>query len=192
MATPDLTRLLTGFQGALILSPTNLALPAPYGGTQLGEVMDIVAMPRRRTRELHGEEFGPDEPIEVADAGEGWKITAALRGVDPDLYALVMAVPATTGVPSGRPLYSYPAAATQAGAFLTQRSNLPAKILLVPKDTTRLPSFMLYAVVPVLDASARLTLQLDREGTFGAVFYLLRNSSSHVVQVGQLEDLALT
>jgi len=167
----------------------------PFGGVQLGEVTDVVVTPRRMTRDLKAEEYG-SETIEVVDAGESWKLTCALRGVDPDLYNLVMAQPVTTTGLSGRPLYEYPGSATQAGAFLTQRSNMPFSLLLIPKDATRLPSFLFFAVIPVLDASARLTLQLDREGTFGAVLYCLRANApgqardKQVVQWGMLEDLS--
>jgi hypothetical protein len=186
--------LLPRFSGSFA---TQTSATFPFGGTQLGEVMDLVATPRRRTKELTAEEYG-GETIEVADAGESWKLTAALRGVDPDLFGLVMAVPAVTGSPSGRPVVTYPGAQTQIGSFLTQRSGLPFAMLLVPTDFTRLPSFLFYATIPVLEASARLTAQLDREGMLGAVFHLLRANATgqprnkQVVQWGMLEDLSLT
>jgi hypothetical protein len=168
-----------------------------YNGTQFGEIQDVVVMPRRGTKRITGEEYG-DETIEVVDIGESWKISCALRGVDPDAYSYVMGVPDSVGVVSGRTLYSYPGTQIANGVFLTQRANLPIQVGLFPKDITRLPSFIFYAAIPSVDESSKLTLQLDREGLMGVSFYAIRANASgqprnnQILQWGMYEDLSFT
>ena len=184
MAVEDLGRFLR-VPGKLVANPTNFAGAFPYGGTQLGAVREVAVRPRRAHEALTAEEYGA-EVVEVVDLGESWVLAASLRGFDDDAVSAVFAATAL-GASSGHKVVDYPGS-FQAGVA---RSASAIGLLFAPDDPLRYPAVWFPAALPVVDASAELTLQLNEEGVVGVVFYATRRAADkRAAQVGLLEDLA--
>ena len=185
MATEDLSRILR-VPSKLVLSPTNFGAAFPYGGTQLGAVMDIVAHPRRKHRALTSEELGA-EVVEVIALGEAWKITAAVRGWD-DAARGVLFTATTTGAVTRRKLADYPGSSVPGTTLGSGATGL----LVAANDPLRMPSVYFPKAVILMDEGTALTHALAEEGVAGLVAYALRRTSdTRAYQYGFLADMTV-
>jgi hypothetical protein len=184
VASDDLGRILRN-PGRLCVSPTSLSAAFPHGGTNLGLVRGVSLRPQQVEWVVTAEEWG-EETVEVIDGGRSWVIAVALRGWDPDAVQAVL--PSSTLGTSGTPLASHPGSA-RAGAL---RSAAAVKLLFSPDAPAQQPAALFHRAIPLVEASAELTLALAEEGTLGVVFRAIRRASDGLAfQFGALEDLTL-
>jgi hypothetical protein len=76
----DLNALLR-VPGRIVLSPTDLTQPFPYGGVSLGLVRDVVALPGKRVSRVREETMGV-VVMGGVDLGEAWSIAAVVRAIE--------------------------------------------------------------------------------------------------------------
>lgn len=184
MSAPDLTGLLY-LPGELVISPTDLTIAFPHGGTRIGLLRDIVIRPGQANTVVRTEEFGA-EVVEIIEGGREWILAAALRGYDDDAIRRVFPTTAV-GAETGRRVITDGGDA-RAGARGSARS---VPLLFSPDDTGRRPAILFHRAIPMVSESAALTLDLDMEGMIGVVFRAIRHgTSARLVSVGHLRDIS--
>lgn len=141
------------------------------GGTWLGLSHTIECRVTQRVKQILAEEWG-QQPAGVVYCGETWLIAAALRTFDAD--ALGKLFPGASGGGVSWNVLS----GTRPG---TRRE--PSPITFVPRVSSH-PSITFPAAVGLPDASAKFTLSLDSELSFGMVFLAMPDDSGDVYEVG--------
>ena len=171
--------------------PTDLTLPFPCGGTELGLVRGIALRPQRAFDLLTEESFGT-EVVEAVDLGESWRVTAGFRSLDSDLVTKVFSI-TSTGTKSGQKGIVYPIDPTLAVVYRAgrQRSLDAVKLLFYPDDIDRHPTVVLYNAMPFVTQDAELAMQLQNEMIVPVTFIGIRDGSNRVISIKKLEDQIL-
>lgn len=169
--------------GHLIANPTNLNSVFPFGGTGLGVLVDHVLIPTQQAYLIRGEEYG-GVPVEGVQGGEAWILAAALKSWDPT--ALAKFFPGlSTGAVTQHPVVSSPAGV---GGKLSDRAF---KLFFSPEDQDRHPSLIFYAVMGLVEESARIVLNEATNLSIPVVFHAILDSSERTVAWGMRQDLPL-
>ena len=169
-------------RGFLCVSPTNLALPFPHGGTAIGITRDLEFQPGVRVREIVAEEFG-GVVTDYIRTGERAALTGVLRSWDEDLLETLFA-----DVASG---------ATVTGGIVSGSGVVPGalcanfSLLFSARDVERNPSLLIYRAIPMPDSAARIGLAVKAEMGMPFAFMATPDSKGRLYQIGLLEDLEL-
>lgn len=184
MAAPDLVGILRA-PGELIASPTDLTIATPYGGTRLGLVRDIVVRINQVTTMVRTEEF-VTEVVETIEGGRDWKLSAALRSFDRDAIQRVFPTTIVGGETQQRVVTDGGDARTGA-----RGSARAIPLLFAPDDAARRPAVLFHRAIPMVDAAAVLTLDLDQEAMIGVLFQAIRHgTSARLVSWGLIRDIS--
>lgn len=184
MAAIDLTGILR-MPGELIVNVTDLTIAAPYGGTRLGLVQDLVVEIEQGAVEIRTEEFGV-EVVEVVDGNRAWRLAAALRSYDRDAINAVF--PSTLSGSETAQRVITDGTDARAGRRGSARA---VPLLFAPDDPQRRPAILLHRAIPFPAAAAELTLDLDQEAMIGVVFRAIRHvTNNRLVSLGLIADIA--
>lgn len=169
--------------GRLVVTPTNLATSFPYGGTELGVMVDHALVPNQQVYLIRAEEYG-GIPVEGVHGGESWVLVAVLKSWDPtalDLLFPGLAAGTTTQKPR---VYGN----DSIGSKLADRV---VKLLFAPHDEDRHPMVLFYAALPCVEESARIRLVAAENLAIPVVFHAILDQSSRLMEWGMRQDLTL-
>mgnify|MGYP001587224098 CR=1 FL=1 len=158
----------------------------PHGGTGLGVKRAASLEPNQVYGVVKGEEYG-GERVEVLDlGGEGWTLSAILRGYDDQAVALLFPNVATGTV-------SQHAVVTAPGTNRPGRLLAASGIVLVftPDSPDHHPMVILHRAVALLTEQARMALSWGEPFEIPVMFAALRNSSGRAVSIGYRQDLTV-
>lgn len=191
MSTRDVTGILR-VPGRLYISPTNLGIVAPYGGTELGAVRQVALRLRRNAFRVEAEEF--DETVElIYGAMKVVGLAVNLRqALDPTAIATIF--PSTsTGASTGSKVIDIPGTGAQARAG-SLGSAAAVKLLFAADDAANHPSIILYSAMPAFEENeVEIMSTILSERGLPVVFIPKRDASSppRVGKIGKLADLAV-
>ncbi len=169
----------------LILTPTNLAAAAPYGGTYLGMAHSMEFEYGVRHYVETAEEWG-GVPSRVFYGGSGGVLRCALRGYDPAALAAVFPsfVVGASGAPTIAPDVN---ASPRPGAAISG-----VALLAVPAESSSvLPAVLLYNACSAPGEAARYAMSAKVEAETVAAWYAVPDSRGYPYRTGLLEDLVL-
>lgn len=174
--------------GRLSYGATNLLTAYPHGGTALGNVRAIRAVPGRKYEFIRAEEFG-GERVEVIDVGgDGWAMTAILRGADDDAYAAIFPNSSVGSVSQHRLVTEASGSTNRAGRLL---ASAGIKVVFTPDAIEDHPFFVLHRAIPMLDAAAELALALSDPLEVAVAFIGVRDSNGRSASMGRRRDITL-
>jgi len=144
VSAPNLANLLS-VPGQLCKAPTDLTAAYPHGGTALGAVKEIVAMPFYTTYRRYNQVFGTT--VQTYKTGEAWVLSALLREADSDTLSLIFGSrTANTKTVYEQDLWN----------DLPGQAIADISLLFSPLDLERHPFVWLPRACPELDAQAEL------------------------------------
>ncbi len=158
MATRDVTKALTGIRGRVYRNPTEIPpVTAPYGGTELGEVLAVELRRSEPVALIRAMEWGQD--VDAISEGVVWAFAGSFVSWDVDAFAAVF-----PEVNAAQPLSG------EAGLTISSDNNgtrvggrsaqaLAAKILFVPDDPEH-PAFLGWQMIPVVAEDVELPLSV--------------------------------
>lgn len=181
MAAPSQTRP-DRFAGSLIANPTDLTLPAPYGGTFLGASREMRLHVPRTMAPVVAEEYRED--VEYVQGGASATLRGFMRQWDKDTLLALKEETATDA--DGNPLISSPGS-VRAGALGSTRA---VKLLLAADAPLTTPSAIIYSAVPeVLEDGIDFSAIVA--GAIYARWKGIRDASGRLYQVGYLARMTL-
>lgn len=171
--------------GKLVKNPTNLNTAYPHGGTELGEVRQMVFRFGMESEKLVAEEWR--RPVSVIITDEIAIMAGILRSYDNDLLATLF--PNTsTGTSSGAVVVnSFANAGNRAGYDMAAQS---VKLLFSPQAVDHHPMILVYNAVPLPDNSANLRLAVGEEYGLAFMFLVTPDSRGWDYRLGNRDDLA--
>ena len=189
MALADLPQIMQ-VPGRLCITPTNLALPFPHGGTALGEVHNAVVMPTQSWFTVRAEEFGA-LPVETVFSGESWAFGCTLRQWDNDAMAAVfpnITTGATTKRAGVRHWLDQSSSQKRPGAI---GSAMGVKLLFSPLDPDRNRAVILYRAIPRVGEALSLALAFDTRQEVPVLFVAIPDSTSRLGRIDFLRELSV-
>lgn len=193
MSAALLAEALSRLPGTLCLDPTSLYPDAfPHGGTEVGDVHDCAVRWGFRYMKQVSEYFGT--PTEVYVTGQEPAIVFALRTRDPDTLPYLFPRVQTGTGPNG-----FPGMVRLEGIAGNTAGNLkfPGKLAALPPllfspQDPRNPAVLIRRPVALLEETAELALNLERDGMFPVVVLATPDSTGKApYSVDLLEHLAL-
>lgn len=185
MTVASNTNALLRVPGRLCLAPTDLTLPFPGGGTDLGLVADIFVRPGRVVKKLREEGLG-SVVVAGIDLGEAWALTAAVRALEQGHEAVFFTT--ATGAVSGEPTIVHNPLTHLAGAALA-----PVSLMFWPMDDLQQLCVWFPAALAYPDVAAAMAKSIERPGLVLVAFDATpRASDGLAVWKAKKEDLVLT
>lgn len=187
MALVDVNKIVQ-VPGKLAIAPADLSLPFPHGGTSLGAVRSMLAIPGIKHKDVPYDPYGP-EPGEVLYIGSRWSLVATFRGYDADAVATVF--PNVTAAPSGRSSSSVKIAHPGSNAPGSKRSGSAVKLIFTADDPQH-PSAIFFRAIPIVDPGLEIPLERGSDWEFTGTFLAIRRASDgNAAAVGLLEVLSV-
>src|SRR5689334_14305454 len=170
--------------GRLSINPASLTSGSyPWGGTGLGLVREIVAMPRQRNYAIRAEEYGM-VPVEAIQAAEAWMVVGILASHDDDaLKKLFMS--GATGTTTQRTLVTAP------GTVGSRVSDRAVALLFTPEDTDRHDFLLLYKALPLVDEAAQIRFSGKDPQEIAVAFEAIYDGSNRLAAWGKRHDISL-
>jgi hypothetical protein len=186
--SPDPRNIVGHVPGRICVSPTNLALPYPHGGTDIGE-LGPTRFSVNRSRTIVRDEVTGFDTIGVVGHGESCAMFSVIRDHNAKGYELF--VGGSAGSTSKTPGFDSMAAG-HAGRIYEDEA-LP--FLFSPYDTENDLAVMMYRGVPLPLETTDLNLMLGTEGDvwqLAVVIELIRRETDERIwSARRLEDLVL-
>lgn len=158
---------------------------APYGGTELGLLLDVRWELVDVFLRHRAEEFGA-AVVGGLYAGEAFSLAFAIRSLDDD--ALVSAWPnSRVGAVSGHRVF-YGPGAVRPGA-LVESSSRTTSLLFVPDDAQNHDAVILPRAVPRRDPIQTAPLRVGSELVTGMTWLALPGANGLAYEIGRLPDL---
>ncbi len=188
MTTPNVRDLLYA-PGRLSITPTDLTLAYPHGGTALGLVKGVSIQ--------LGPDYDPARNIlasergnQVADNVRGPAnaiLSGFLHSWDPDLIQRLFPNTSVVTVSggTGHRLVQEPGS-VRAGARM---SDVAVDLVYTPDDLDHVPMFRMNNAMPFLDASPALQLALDIEWALPFTFIGIMDSNDLMYEFGRRFDI---
>lgn len=183
MLATDLNALVR-VPSRIVLGPTDLTLPFPYGGTSLGLVRDIAVDLDQMQDELVEENVGP-QPAQSLNTGQAWGLSAIVRALEQGLTGTFFTT--ETGSSSGEPGIYYNPVADKLGQAIAT-----VAVLLCPLDEVQ--HFFTYfpAAIAKPKVAQRIAQQIAAEAGLAVAFKATpRASDGLTVRCKKKEDLVL-
>lgn len=185
--TSPLARNILKIPGKLVKDPTNLSLPYPYGGTEIGVCRDNMLTFNQKVDFPMAEEFGA--PAAAILGSETPYFGCVLRSWDDSMVSAVWHNIQTAssgevgiiGKVSGVSI-------NRAGTNLVSRGF---KLLFAPIADDRHPSVLLYNAIPMPNESAELQLSIGREMGIALIFHALPDSTGRTYIVDRRSNISL-
>lgn len=188
MAAPNARNIFRFGPSRLISAPTNLSLPSPYNGTQLGIARNVVFRPGQKVEESKAEEFG--RPVAFTLAGEEAVIACVLRTWDNDMLSTIL--PNSTAPTNGR-LRSIDGRAS--GASINRAGfaldSLAFVLLVEPINPSEHPAVIMYNAVPIIDENAEIFMSHTQEFGMGLMFKATPDATGRDYSKVPIADMSL-
>lgn len=171
--------------GRLCANPSDLTQSFPFGGTDLGLVMDVYARPHKVVKRLKEENLGTTV-VGGIDLGEAWAIAAGVRALEQG-NAAKFGFTVEEGSVSGEPGIVHNPVSNLAGKLITTFA-----LMFAPFD--ELQQFFVYmpAVIAYPDVAAEMAKSMQRDGvTLVAFDATPRTSDGYAFIARKREDLVL-
>lgn len=165
--------------GRLVAGPTNLALPYPYGGTEIGLVRELYVEHTRAALRETAEEFG-GVTVEIAPGEPEVVIGFLLRGHDKDMIGLLPGGSAAAGG----------TLSVDAGA-VTGVKLTGQKLLFVPDDESNGIFHRVSSAAVLPGPSSRAQLSYGREYGEAIVAIGTPDGTGKIYQKGKKADITL-
>ncbi len=171
--------------GRLIAAPTDLTIPSPFGGTELGMASDIIWRPNQRRKEIHGEEYG-GEIVDFVKTGQAPQLGMFIRGFDEDMILKVFEG-SSVSTKTGKPQVDYPT--DEAPGTLASATGF--KLLYAPDNTEDHPGILLYNAVALLEEVSEIRFSRKIEFGIAVLFYGIRDATNRIYQKMLMEGMVL-
>lgn len=171
--------------GRLVVAPTNLALPYPYGGKEVGRTKVVVLQFLGQSFKVKQEGLG--EITEVLESDKRFVFSCFLRGFDDDALKQLWEDNYTLGSVTGHSVYEEPGVSIP-GKTALDRAR---KILFVPDDLINVPAMILYRAIPDWGESAAINWSRTEELGLPFAAECIRDASNRILKIGRLADLTL-
>ncbi len=189
MSVPVVRRALR-VPGRLYFDCTDLTAAPPFGGKQLGFMVENAVSRSAPVGEIVAEEWG-NEPVEGVSGGERWAFTAILNDADEDALAEVF-LNTSEGSVTGRRVIEG-GGTNRAGYLYGGRSGVlvfaPESVISGNDDIHRMVVF--YNAMPHVQETADLEHRLDAVLGVPVAFVGIRDGSDRIVKAGFRADLSL-
>lgn len=185
MATGNATRILRA-PGRLVVSPSDLTLSYPYGGTEVGKTR-LVALTRIATPFRVPCEGLGGESSDILEPPAQFVFSCFVRGWDDDAVERFFANNFVQGATTGHSLLREPGLRVGGASALGRAVSL----LYVPDDPVHAPACLVYRGVPDWTDGAELAWQRQEELGIPLAVECMRNGVDKIVEVGRLADLTL-
>lgn len=184
MVAGTAARTLRG-SGRLVLGPTNLSNPYPYGGVEVGRTKAVSLQPLGQGYRVISEALG--EASDILEASNEFVFSCFVRGWDDDAVELLLSDGEEEGPASQHRVWGSP------GAVTPGASALPRAVvaLYVPDDLIHVPAVLVYRGVPAFLDGAALAWQRNEELGIPIALDCMRDAAGRIVSVGLLADLEL-
>jgi hypothetical protein len=191
MSAPDLeTILAAGIPVKLIVNPLNLSA-ADLGGSQLGQVKDVVVKSAQAYGALVTEALG-HQTVDAIDLGAAYVVSCCFRSFDDD--AVTTFFPgATTGLSSGKKYVKYPLTPATSnswkeGNLLSARS---VKVAILPEDSDHHQMGILYRALPLVAERNEEWYAHGKAHEWFGDFLAIQDAQGRMYVKGLKEDLSL-
>lgn len=174
--------------GRLYANPTDLSTTAPFGGTALGLVRDMIFKPIVRTSTVTAEEFG-SPVIEAVYAGEQALFSCVLREFDSDAISAIFPNSAAGSTTGDRIIQGRVSGSVNRPGYLL--SNKQLTLLFMPRSLDHHPCILMRNAIPAVDETMEIQLSLSEEVGMAVNFYCTPDSSGRVYDIGRRADLSL-
>ena len=173
------------FPGRLVVGPTDLTDPYPFGGVEVGRTRTVVLQSLGGNFRVMAEGLG--EATNVLESEHHWVFSCFLRGWDDDAVEQLFGDNFTLGTASRHATVNVPGAA-KPGASALPRAKV---ILYVPDDVVHAPAVLIYRGVPDWSEGAELAFQRREELGLPLAVECVRDTSDRILSIGRLVDLTL-
>ena len=177
--------------GDLVINPTDLTVPSPYGGTKLGEVRAKIFRFGIKTTMSTAEELG-NITVEGRYVGEAAIFAAILREFDADAIETIF--PNTPVGQAGRdPVIEFDP--TEVGLEPGLKLSTSAvKLLFVPRAIEEHEHVLLYLAMPAIEETAELRCAFQQEIGIAVFFVGIPSAAAgmKVYQIGKRTEISLT
>ena len=171
--------------GRLVVSPTNLSLAYPYGGTEVGKTRLVVLQSLGTGFRVEAEGLG--EATDVLEGSHRFVFSCFLRGWDDDGIRLLFPDRYTLGAVSGHARVDIPGTAVPGASMLDRAKTM----LFVPDDPVQAPAVLIYRGVPDWSEGAEFAFQRQEELGIPLAVECMRSTSDKILSIGRLVDLTL-
>ena len=172
--------------GRVVVSPTDLSIAYPYGGTPIGKTRLVVLQSLVENFRVESEGLG-GETSNILEGANRYVLAFFLRGWDDDAIETLFADNYREGAVTGHAVFEAP------GRILPGSSALSRArvVLFVPDDVDAAPAVLVYSAVPQMPGGAELKFQRTEELGAPVAQECVRNATGKIVEVGRLADLEL-
>jgi len=172
--------------GKLVINPTNLSLPFPYGGTQIGYTKSLAVRSLGQTALVQSEGLG--QVSDYLQANHRWVMACMIRGWDDDALALLQPDHYSVGAVTRHALMTVPGQAIPGVSQFDQAKT----VLFAPDDVINVPAVIAYRAIADIQDGEALSWQRTQELGMPMAFELLQGATGKILQIGRLADLSVT
>lgn len=184
MSAPRAAKVIRA-PGRIVIGPTDLSAPYPYGGTEVGKASQCRLQPQGNMYRVVHE--GTGETGDLLEGGSRWVFACFLRGFDDDAVENLLQDGYQEGEETQHAVFRAPGFQV-AGTSALGRAVV---LLYVPDDLVHVPAVLLYRAVPDFADGAELALRRSDEFGLPLVMECVRDLQGRMVAVGRLPDLTL-
>lgn len=170
--------------GRVVKGVTSFSGSFPYGGTELGQLLDVAWALTQIVQRTRAEELGA-QVVGLGFYGEAFAVSFGLRSLDDDAIAAVFLNTRAGTVSQHRVIYG--PGTNRPGTLI--ETVLATNLLFVPDDVDNHPCVWLPRAVPKPDRLERVPLHLDGEHVIGSTWLALPGSNGKAYEIGRLVDL---
>lgn len=171
--------------GRLVIGPTSLSQPFPYGGTSLGKARQCALVPIGSSYLVQCEATGG--PSDILRARHRYVFACFLRGWDDDAVRLLLPEGYEKGAETQHAVFSVPGERMAGTSELDDARSL----LFVPDDTIHAPAVIMYRAVVEWTDGAELAFRRQDELGLPLTVECMPDASDRILQIGRIEDLTL-
>ena len=177
--------------GRLCINPTDLSIAFPHGGTDLGLVRVIRAVPAYVYTKILAEEFG-FRMVEAIRTKPAWAVAAILRGFDDNAIETVWPV-STIGAATGERIIQEGKRADDTVHREGLRLSENEVVLCFSPDQLEAHRMVLFQkAIPMIDEAAALDFATAADNETPVVFVAYPSQDAEApVQIGFRDDLSL-
>lgn len=172
--------------GRIVVNPTDLSQPYPFGGVEVGLTMGVRLQPLGSSFRVLSEGLG-----EATDQLEGnirWVFAFVVRNWDDDAVRLFYSGGYSEGPVTRHALLSEPGFTTPGASALPRALT----VLYVPDDRVNVNAALIYRGVPEWPEGADIAFERGVDQMLPVALECFRDSNNRIHRVGRLADFSLT
>jgi len=182
VAAGSVARILRN-PGRLVVGPTDLTTPYPYGGTEIGHARTIALRSTGAAFLIESEILG--EPTDVLHGDHRWELACFLRGFDDDAIRVFFPGRHETGETTRHAMITMPGDRYPGESMVADAVSL----LYVPDAGRTGLAVHFYRVVARIEDGAEIALSRHEEMGIPVLFTCLRDDEDHLLRILRMPDL---